>query len=276
MDAPHPRRLALAVVPLIAGVGLALGLAASASSDAGGEGRDDPDTLVEDVQVQLDGRTFASTSVAGHELEPGTTIHLSFERGVLAASAGCNTMVGDWTDDDDELAWDGAPASTVMGCTPELVAQDEWLAGLLSDGMEIGGDDADLTLESGDVTIELESQEQAGAAALLGRTWTVVGVIDDGSSSRLPQSVTSPTLVVTSAGDVMVDTGCNTGRTTVEIDEDTMEFDAVALTRKGCTRLLSSIEHDVTRVVDGTVAKLTDGSVLILSKGDHGLILDVR
>ena len=43
MDAPHPRRLALAVVPLIAGVGLALGLAASASSDAGGDGRDDPD-----------------------------------------------------------------------------------------------------------------------------------------------------------------------------------------------------------------------------------------
>jgi heat shock protein HslJ len=226
--------------------------------------------------VQLDGRTFASTSVTGYELQPGTTIHLSFDHGVLAASAGCNTMAADWTDDDEELAWEGTPATTVMGCTPELVAQDEWLAGLLTDGMAIEDGDADLTLESGDVTIELEAQEQAGAAASLGRTWTVVGVIDDGSTSRLPQSVTNPTLVVASNGDVTVDTGCNTGRTAVQVDEDTMEFSALALTRKGCSALLGSIEHEVTRIVDGRVAKVTDGTVLILSKGDHGLVLDVR
>jgi heat shock protein HslJ len=277
MNAPQPRRLLLAVLPLAVGVGLALGLAASASSDAGGDGRDDPDTIVEDVQVQLAGRTFESTSVTGHELEPDTAVHLTFVDDVLAVTAGCNTMVGDWTDDDGELAWKGEPATTRMACSPELTAQDEWLSGLLTDGMTISDDDdADLTLESDDVTIELEAQDEPAASALLGRTWTVVGVIDDGSSSRLPQSVTNPTLVVAASGDVAVDTACNTGRTTVRIEEETMEFGTLALTQKGCSPLLSSIEHEVTGVLDGTVAKLTDGSVLILTKGDRGLILSVR
>jgi heat shock protein HslJ len=276
MSAPHPRRLVLAVLPLAVGIGLAVGLAASASSDAGGDGRDDPDELVEDVQVQLAGRTFVSQSVTGYELQPDTEIHLTFEEDALAVNAGCNTMIGDWSDEGGDLSWESEPATTLMSCTPELDAQDQWLSNLLTDGMEIADGDADLTLESDDVTIELDAEDQTGASALLGRTWTVVGLIVDGSASRLPMSVTNPTLEVADDGGVVVDTGCNTGRGTVEIDDSTMEFGAIALTRKACSPLLGSIERDVVVVLDGTVSKLTDGSVLVLTRGDRGLILDVQ
>jgi heat shock protein HslJ len=122
------------------------------------DGREDPDDIVEHEQVQLAGKTYESTSVTGFELVPETVIRLAFEDDTMAVSAGCNTMSAAWTDADGELVWAGPIASTLMACPPELAAQDEWLIELFSDGVEITDGDADLTLESGDVAIELDEQ----------------------------------------------------------------------------------------------------------------------
>lgn len=128
--------------------------------DAGwGSGREDPDVVVDPVEVQLDGNTFTSTSVEGRELVPGTQIALAFDHGAMAAQAGCNTMRGEYTDEGGTLAWTGPVASTRMACPPDLTAQDEWLAGLLADGLDIADGDADLTLESGEIRIELTSDD---------------------------------------------------------------------------------------------------------------------
>jgi heat shock protein HslJ len=185
-------------------------------------------------------------------------------------------MMGAWTDEDDQLAWDGEPAMTRKACPEELGAQDQWISDLLSDGMDISRGDADLTLESGDVTIEFDAEEESGADALLGRTWTVVGVIDDGRVSRLPDDATSPTLTVADDGTVAVDTGCNTGRTSVEMHESTVEFDTTAITLKACEPPADAVERTVLTVLDGTAQKVTDGSVLVLTRGDRGLVLDVQ
>ena len=53
MASHDPRRLLVLCLPLAVGAGLAVGLALSASSDAGGNGRDDPDDLVNHLYVQL-------------------------------------------------------------------------------------------------------------------------------------------------------------------------------------------------------------------------------
>ena len=107
--------------------------------------------------ADLDG-TFVSTDVEGRELVAGTEIQLTFDADAMSAMAGCNTMTGAFELDQEELAWSGTPGMTMMACEPDLAAQDEWLATLLTDGATIVSGDADLTLESGDVRIELDHE----------------------------------------------------------------------------------------------------------------------
>jgi heat shock protein HslJ len=159
--AEHPQRVALIVLPIVVAIGLAVGLAFNATGDAGDDGRDQPDSLVDPVDVQLAGQTFVSTSVEGRTLVPDTTIRLSFDADVLSVNAGCNTMAGAWTDADSTLAWEGAVRATLKGCAEDLSAQDQWITDLFTGGMDISSDDADLTLESGEVTIEFENAGDA-------------------------------------------------------------------------------------------------------------------
>jgi heat shock protein HslJ len=159
METGHPRRAFLVVAPLVVGIGLAVGLAVSASSDVGGDGRDDPEALVDPVQTQLGGRAFESTSVTGHDLAPDTVLRLSFDQDSMAANAGCNTMTGPWTDEGSTLKWTEPVATTLKACPDALAAQDQWFAGLLTEGLEVVDGDADLTLESGDITIELDATD---------------------------------------------------------------------------------------------------------------------
>src|SRR5690349_9852868 len=75
----------------------------------------------------LDGNTYESTSVTGHDLVAGSSIVVAFTDGSMAVSAGCNTMFGTPTVDDGVLRWTGTPAATLMACSDELMAQDTWL-----------------------------------------------------------------------------------------------------------------------------------------------------
>lgn len=104
---------------------------------------------------ELDGRTFTSTSVDGHDLVEGSEITLTFEAGTMAAQAGCNTITGGFDVADGVLAWSGPPAMTQMGCEQPLAEQDQWLAEQLTTGMDVSLADDELTLESDGVTITL-------------------------------------------------------------------------------------------------------------------------
>ena len=53
---------------------------------------------------------------------------------------------------------------------------------------------------------------------VLGSTWTAIGTISEGTTSRLPVQTRRPTLSVRADGLSRVFTGCNSGRTTVRID----------------------------------------------------------
>ena len=62
------------------------------------------------TSADLDGSTFESTSVEGHDLVPGSTVRLTFEKGSLSANAGCNTMSSSYDVFDGRIAWTGEPA----------------------------------------------------------------------------------------------------------------------------------------------------------------------
>lgn len=104
------------------------------------EGSDQPSEAAPDAPpttvsaAALDGTTYVSTSVSGHKLVEGTEVTLSFQDGLMTATAGCNTLFSPYEIEQDTLRWTGTPATTLMECPEAEAAQDRWVTGLLSEG----------------------------------------------------------------------------------------------------------------------------------------------
>jgi heat shock protein HslJ len=221
--------------------------------------------------------TYVSTDVTGYDLVADTTIRLTFEDGNLSVNAGCNTMFAPYELTDDSLAWTEDPAATMMGCTDGLAEQDQWLAELFTTGVGAAADGPTLTLTSDDVTIVLSRAPEADLQELFGKTWSAVATMADGATSRIPRVVRTPRVVVGQNGLGRLDTGCNSGRTTVTADATSITFGHPAVTRIGCQEPAATIEQRVLAVVDGRSDYVVfDGSLLIVVKGDNGLVFQVR
>jgi len=221
--------------------------------------------------------TYVSTEVTGYDLVADTTIRLTFEDGNLSVNAGCNTMFAPYELTDDSLAWTEEPAATMMGCPDDLAAQDQWLADLFTTGVGAAVDGGSLTLTSDDVTMVLSRAPEADLQELFGKTWSAVATMADGATSRIPRVVRTPRVVVGQNGLGRLDTGCNSGRTTVTADATSITFGHPAVTRVRCQEPAATIEQRVLAVVDGRSDYVVfDGSVLIVVKGDNGLVFQVR
>jgi heat shock protein HslJ len=265
-----------AVAPLVAVV-----LLAACGSDGDGEaagqtGESAREPLRSDMAL-LEAASFVSTSVEGRELLPGTEVWLSFDEDTLAVSGGCNTSFGASTLDDGTLGWESDPASTMIACSEEEAEQDAWVSDLLATGVAATTDGAELHLASEDVRLLLEREPPVALETLLGRTWSVVGTLTDGTTSRLPSRVRTPRLVVGEDGLARLDTGCNTGRTRVQVDRVSVSFAPPTVTRVRCREPDRTIERIVLSVVDGRSDYLTfNGWVLLVVKDGNGLVFEVR
>jgi heat shock protein HslJ len=103
----------------------------------------------------LEGRTFVAASSTGHELVEGSRLVLVFSDGTVGAQPGCNSMSAPATWDDGVLRLTGQIASTRMACSEDLMAKDDWFAGVLGaePTLELDGDT--LTLSTADVSVVL-------------------------------------------------------------------------------------------------------------------------
>ena len=199
----------------------------ASSADDGTEGTDSEDTMTD----PLDGSTFTSTSVTGHDLVAGTSARVSFEDGQLGVSAGCNQMGGGYSLDGDQLVIDGPMRTTEMACDPPLMDQDAWLADWVGAGLTWQLDGDTLTLSGGDIAMELRA-EVAGDGTIEG-TWQLDTIVSGDAASSVPAEVETPTLEIT--GDqVSVFTGCNRGGTTIETTEDSITFGPLRLPHMAC------------------------------------------
>ena len=105
---------------------------------------------------ELAGRSFVAVETHGHDLLAGTQVRITFEEAHLSANAGCNTLFG-------AASWENgvldapALASTIMTCSAEHMAQDAWLAEVLSSQPAISLEGGRLTIgdaEAGLVLVE--------------------------------------------------------------------------------------------------------------------------
>lgn len=216
----------------------------------------------------VDGRTFLSTSVTGHQLVDGTQVRLSFRDGSLNANAGCNSMFGAYAVEQDTLRVSDL-AGTQMGCDPELMAQDEWLAIFLTAGPELAVQADELRLTSGDTELVLTDREVADPdRPLQGTTWQL-------DSHRTSDTVAhstgmeQATLLFDGNGRLQVQTGCNTGSATYEVSGDTLEIGALALTKMSCPQPAREIEQLIVAAIDQQTLHFTVEANRLSLEGDH-------
>ena len=223
-------------------------------------GSDDDTSGSAPTADDLAGQAFESTDVEGYDLVEGSTIELGFETDALGARAGCNSLSGGYTISDGTLEV-GAMASTMMACEDALMAQDQWLSEFLTSSPEITLDGDTLTLAGSDTTITLATVQPA---PLEGTTWIVSGTVaNEAVTSSLVDSEASLTIT---DGEAQIDTGCNTGSSTVEVTDTTITFGPIALTLMACDEELTRLEASVVLALDGEVTYEISGDTMQLRK----------
>ncbi len=117
------------------------------------------DTPTEPGLGVLAGRTFVSmgdtTGPGGEPLVRGTKLKLTFSEDSVSAGAGCNSMSGPASVVDGVLVLSGRLATTEMGCDPTRMAQDQWVAELLSAEPKLAIATTNLTLDSTGLVVTL-------------------------------------------------------------------------------------------------------------------------
>jgi heat shock protein HslJ len=231
-------------------------------------------------ETGLEDRVFLSQSVteggAPQLLVEDTELRLQFhEAPRLSASAGCNTLGGDYSIDGDVFVLAGA-AQTEIGCEQELHAQDDWYFEFLGSSPTIVVDGDSLVLEGGGTRIEYLDQEVATPdEELVGPTWTVETIIE-GDVASFTEWPEPATLVFGSDGAVTVNTGCNGGSGTYEVSGGELTFADVAVTERGCEGDTGRLESVVLGVIHGPQPVTWEVTVDRLSLRGQDAGLDLR
>ena len=219
----------------------------------------------------LAGREFLSTEVRGHELVAGTRIRLTFDNANIGAQAGCNSLFGSYSLDGDALVVNQM-GSTEMGCQPELMAQDSWLADFLASRPRLTLAGNELVLASDSVSIRLLDREVAQPdQPLVGITWGLTSIISGDSVSSVPFGIT-PSIMFAADGRVQVETGCNAGGGHYAVDGDQVHFGAIVMTDMACRGGAGEVDQAFRSVLSAdSVSYSIDADSLTLQAGDAGL-----
>lgn len=113
--------------------------------------------------------------------------------------------------------------------------------------------------------------ESSQSSGIEGVNWTLMNIASGGSASSLPNTVEAPTLEFAD-GQVQIFTGCNSGSGPAEITDTTIEFGAIALTKKGCEESVAQLEQVVTQTLQGTVDYSIDQGSLVIDGTDTSLV----
>jgi len=250
---------------------LGIGLMAAALLMVAASCGDDDDASGDPVTAEsLDGKTFLSTDVTGQTLVADTRITLRFEGTNISAIAGCNTMTGGYTIDGDVLKV-GALAQTRMACEEDLMAQDAWIAELLTGSPKTTLADDVLTLATDATTVKFGDRESvANGSALDGSAWTIVSLESGGTTTPAPENA----YLSYDDGHVFVSTGCNRGIADFEVGDGTVTIGTnMAMTRKACEPDLMTWEESLVGFLQGEFAYTLSGEDLTLTSDTGTLTL---
>ena len=241
-----------------------------AACSAGG-GAGSPSPSAPGADGQLDGRTFLSTGIQGAQLVPGTQVRLTFSEGnQLNLSAGCNIMGGQYSLDGDRFTT-AQLSMTEMACEEPKMLQDDWLSRFVS-AVQLRLDGDTLTLTNGNITLTLLDEEVASPdQPVEGTLWALDGIVTGDAVSSVPVGVSASIRIVN--GEMELHAGCNQGGGSVTVEEGTLTFGPLMLTKMACEQGPSMVESAIVSVLNGPVAYSVDADALQLTgPGGSGLI----
>ena len=250
-------------------VSLMAGLLVSLAT-LGACGASPPDAGDHDGGADLVGRTYVGDDIRvddkPYPLVKGSTLRLTFDDSRVSASAGCNSMSGSATWDGGVLVVEKQTLSmTEMGCEPDLMDQDLWLADLLTSEPRLAASDSLLTLTSGDTVVALVDEETAVPDRdLVGTRWELDSVTTAGTVSSVPSDARS-TLELDDNGAVVAFLGCNWGRGSYSLRGDVLTIGPLATTKKACPPPASDVESEVLAFLEGSLVYSIDGDSLVLT-----------
>jgi len=262
-DKPLRPRAILALI-LVFSIGFAAGCGGGDDETAEPEQARDP------VPVEsLNGKTFNSTEVKGHELVDGTMITLSFGPDALTASAGCNSIRGAMEVDDGSF-YLSKTAGTLVGCPSDRQAQDEWLTSVLGAGLRPYDDGGNLLLLGRGVEITMEEGTvPGGPPPIVGTTWELNSYSgSDGTVSSVKQGVRLPFILFKGNGTLSIFDGCDEGKGLADVYEDRgmIRFAVVRSTLKTCPGLTGEVSDAMLRVLEGETSYTFEGQNLVISR----------
>ncbi|TDE01622.1 META domain-containing protein [Jiangella asiatica] len=215
-----------------------------------------------DAGPALAGRTFVSTGDAG--IPGGGPLRLSFtDDGRLQATAGCNSLNGPVQLSGGQLVGTDL-AMTEMGCEPDVMESDAWLADLVAaePAWELTEDDT-VVLTAGDLVVTLVDRDVLEPPAeLTGQEWDVDTLIDGETASTVPAGVDAYLELDTSTLSGV--SGCNEVSGTVAVSGDTITFTELGGTDMLCEEAAMGVEELVLSVLAGEVRYSIDGDRLTL------------
>lgn len=186
----------------------------------------------------------------------------------MTITAGCNTLGASY-DVVGAVLHVGEGFGTEMGCEPELMEQDTWVAGVLTGevGWSLDGDT--LTLTSGEVVITLVDRAVASPDAdLAGPTWTLDTIIEGETASTVPAGVVA-SITFADDGSATFESGCNSGELRYEEASDsTFRVTERMVTVAGCEDERTAVETAFLAVLTDTVTWSVTEQRLTLTSAD--------
>ena len=224
--------------------------------------------------ADLDGREFVSVLLEdpSHQLVNGTRVRLTFRDGHLGASAGCNSLGGDYLIENGRLVV-GPMSQTEMGCEQKLMDQDQWLASFLSGNPAVDLSGNDLVLTSHDAKLSLLDREVAEPdQPLRNITWGLSTIVTGEVASSVPVGITA-TLLFDDHGGIQFNDGCNSGGGKYVVEGNTIKFSELVSTDMACGGDAATVASAVLKVLNAkAVTFAIDNTTLTLQAGDDGLM----
>ncbi|NEK57995.1 META domain-containing protein [Geodermatophilus sabuli] len=206
----------------------------------------------------------ADSTLPGDVANPVT---LAFAGGTAASgTAPCNTYRGTVVLEGDDGVRIEAIATTLMSCEPALMAAErEYLDALAQVRTADTRDPDRLALTSGGVRLSFTAID---ARELIVGDWALTGVRTGAGIQSMVEG-TEPVARVTADADVVVETGCNTLRTTWEIDGRTIVVEQPAGTSMNCEEPAGVMDQEA-----AIAAALTAASTIAITPATLTLLDD--
>ncbi|MEO2099902.1 MAG: META domain-containing protein [Flavobacteriaceae bacterium] len=207
-----------------------------------------------------------SVDILGHwDIEGGGMLFLEEDR--FSVSAGCNSLFGDITIENNSLKV-GVIASTLIGCLDEEVANREQELGDLLESkiltFSVAENRAQLFNTERELVMTLIRPENAS----LVNSWRVNSIrTENAISASILDEDTGITFLAN--GEVRVQTACNSGQGSFSINANSVRFNILGFTERGCEADRNLREQEFTQALFQINYFSILRNVLQLSKDDE-------